>query len=61
MAKKKYDPLKAQAAARRRAHFEAGGSTAMWRGRSCKLDEVKSKARVNKYKCRKRVGTEGDE
>ena len=32
--KKKYNPLKAQAAARRKAHFEAGGTTATGRGRA---------------------------
>jgi len=44
--------LKAQAAARRKAHFEAGGTTAMWRGRAVTLDESKSKARKNKAACR---------
>ena len=56
--KKKYDPIKAQAAARRKAHFAAGGTTAMWRGRAATLDETRSKARVNKYKCRARIGLE---
>ncbi len=55
--KKKYDPMKSQAAARRKAHFAAGGTTAMWRGRAATLDEVHSKARVNKYACRKPVCT----
>jgi len=53
--KKKYDPIKAQAAARRKAHFAAGGTTAMWRGRAATLDEASSKARLNKIKCRKAV------
>jgi len=61
MAKKKYNPMKAQATARRKAHFAAGGTPAMWRGRAATLDEVKSKARVNKYACRQNVGNEGEE
>ena len=56
--KKKWDPVKAQAAARRKAHFAAGGTTATWRGRAATLDEARSKARVNKYKCRKPVRPE---
>jgi hypothetical protein len=52
--KKKYDALKAQATARRKAHFKAGGTTAMWRGRSVRLDETYSKAHLNKYACRGR-------
>jgi hypothetical protein len=56
--KKKYDPLKAHAAARRKAHFANGGTTATWRGRAATLDETYSKARINKYLCRKRVHTE---
>ena len=56
--KKKYNPLKAQAAARRKAHFEAGGTTAMWRGRAATLDETHSKARKNKFACRGRVHPE---
>lgn len=50
--KKKYNSLKVQAAARRKAHFAAGGTTAMWRGRAVTLDESKSKARKNKAACR---------
>ena len=53
--KKKYDPLKMHAAARRKAHFANGGTTTTWRGRAVTLDEVRSKARVNKYACRKPV------
>jgi len=53
--KKKYDPLKMQAGARRKAHFEAGGTTAMWRGRAATLDETHSKARQNKQLCRKPI------
>ena len=56
--KKKYNPLKAQAGARRKAHFAAGGTTAMWRGRAATLDESSSKARKNKYACRGRVECE---
>ncbi len=51
---KKYDPIKAQAAARRKAHFAKGGTLAMWRGRAATLDESKSKARKNKMACRGR-------
>ena len=53
--KKKYDSLKLQAGARRRAHFAAGGTTATWRGRAVTLDEGTSKARRNKIACRGRV------
>lgn len=53
--KKKYDSIKAAAAAKRKAHFASGGTPAMWRGRAATLDEVHSKARVNKYACRKPV------
>ena len=56
--KKKYDPIKAQAGSRRRAHFAAGGTTAMWRGRAATLDETHSKARQNKLACRKKVRME---
>lgn len=59
--KKKYNPIKAQAASRRKAHFAAGGTTAMWRGRAVTLDESTSKARKNKVACRGRVNTEHDE
>ena len=58
--KKKYDPLKAQASARRKAHFAAGGTPAMWRGRSACLDESTSKARKNKAACRGRVTTQDE-
>jgi len=56
--KKKYDSLKMQAGARRKAHFAAGGTTTMWRGRAATLDEATSKARINKFKCRDRVKPE---
>ena len=47
-----------QASARRKAHFAAGGTTAMWRGRAATLDEGTSKARLNKIKCRSQVHLE---
>ena len=50
---KKWDGIKAQKAAQRKAHFEAGGTPAMWRGRPARLDESSSKARKNKLACRK--------
>ena len=53
--KKKFDRIKAESAARRKAHFAAGGTLAMWRGRAATLDETHSKARQNKLACRKRV------
>ena len=56
--KKKYDPLKVYAGARRKAHFASGGTTTTWRGRAATLDEKRSKARINKYKCRKKVSAE---
>ncbi len=52
--KKKYNPIKAQASSRRKAHFARGGTPAMWRGRAVTLDETKSKARKNKAACRGR-------
>ena len=59
--KKKYNPIKAQAASRRKAHFAAGGTTAMWRGRAVTLDESTSKARKYKVACRGRVNIDHDE
>ena len=56
--KKKYNSLKLQAGARRRAHFAAGGTTTTWRGRAVTLDEGTSKARRNKIACRGRVNTD---
>ncbi len=50
---KKWDSIKAQKSAQRRAHFAAGGTPAMWRGRPARLDESSSKARKNKLACRK--------
>jgi len=52
---KKFDRIKAEQGSRRKAHFAAGGTTAMWRGRSACLDESTSKARKNKKACRGRV------
>jgi hypothetical protein len=49
---KKFDALKAHKAAARKAHFAAGGTLAMWRGRAVTLDESTSKARKNKFACR---------
>lgn len=38
---------------RRKAHFAAGGTPAMWRGRASRdLDASSSKARKNKLACR---------
>ena len=56
--KKKYNPLKVLAASRRKAHFAAGGTLAMWRGRAATLDESSSKARKNKAACRGRVSVD---
>jgi hypothetical protein len=50
---KKWDPVQSQAAARRRAHFEAGGDTSTWLGRPARF--VDRKARKNKKACRGRV------
>ncbi len=52
---KKFDRIKVEAGARRRAHFARGGTTATWRGRAACLDESTSKARKNKQACRGRV------
>jgi hypothetical protein len=41
--KKKFDPMKAGQSARRRAHFESGGTVAMWRGRSAVFTDRKKK------------------
>ncbi len=57
--KKKFDPIKAHQSSRRKAHFAAGGTPAMWRGRSVRLDESSSKARKNKYACRGKVNLDG--
>jgi hypothetical protein len=54
--KKKFCPMKAEKAAKRKAHFASGGTTAMWRGRSACLDESTSKARKNKRACRGQAG-----
>lgn len=54
MSKKKKQPsiMQMQKSAMRKAHFAAGGTTAMWRGRAVTLDESTSKARRNKRACR---------
>ena len=51
----KFNRIKAEQGARRRAHFAAGGTPATWRGRSACLDESTSKARKNKKACRGRM------
>ena len=52
---RKFNLIKAQKAAARKAHFASGGSLATWRGRATCLDESTSKARKNKKACRERV------
>jgi hypothetical protein len=52
---RKFDPIKAQKTAARKAHFALGGSLATWRGRAACLDESTSKARKNKKACRGQV------
>ena len=52
---KNLNRLKAEQGARRKAHFAAGGTPAMWRGRAAVLDESASKARKDKQACRGRV------
>ena len=51
-AKKKYDPIRAQKAAARKAHFANGGTLYGWRGIAMCLDESTSKKRKNKRACR---------
>ncbi len=46
-------------ASARKAHYAAGGTPAMWRGRSSCLDQAKSKGRQNKMACRGRFNGEG--
>ena len=53
--KNNFDRIKAEQAARRKAHFAAGGTPAMWRGRAATLDVAKSKANQNRLACRGRV------
>ena len=58
MAKKKKTPTlrDMDKAAKRKAHFAAGGTVAMWRGRAVRdLDASSSKHRANKRACRGRV------
>jgi hypothetical protein len=48
--KKKFNSAKVAAAARREAHFAAGGTPAMWRGRAATFTDRKKAA--NKRACR---------
>ena len=57
----KYKPAQISKASRRRAHFAAGLSPAMWRGRSSRdLDASSSKARKNKLRCREKIRPSAD-
>jgi len=58
MVKKKRRVHKTLAGKRREAHFAAGGTPAMLRGRSAHVDESSSKARKNKQACRGRYRDE---
>ena len=49
--KKKWSSVKANKAARRRAHFDQGGTLATWRGRAKCLDPNKRAIR-SKSRCR---------
>ena len=50
---KKFDPLKAQKHAARKAHFALCGDPAQWRPRAvCDLDASTNRARKNKLECR---------
>lgn len=51
--------LKESQGASRKAHFAAGGTCAMWRGRAQTLDERRSKARASALACRGRRWAEG--
>ncbi len=51
--KKSWDPRKATKAAARKAHFEAGGTLAMWRGAAHTFTDRKKAA--NKNACRGKV------
>ena len=48
--KKKFNAAKAARAAMRKAHFAAGGTTAMWRGRAATFTDRKKQK--NKNVCR---------
>lgn len=50
---KKFDAAKAAKSAARKAHFEAGGTTAMWRGRASTFTDRKKKQ--SRRACRGRV------
>ena len=39
--KKKFDTAAAESAAKRKAHFESGGTVAMWRGRATTFTDRK--------------------
>ena len=47
------ESLKSSLAAKRKAHFESGGTLKSWRGATTRLDENHSKARMNKNACRR--------
>lgn len=51
--KKKFDPLKAAAASRRKAYFANGGDLSTWRGRATVFSDKKKAA--SKKACRKKV------
>lgn len=51
--KKKWDPIKAAKAARRKSHFESGGTLVMWRG-AAQTFKDKKKAQARRA-CRGRV------
>lgn len=53
MARKKQDSTKAQKASLRKAHFESGGSTNLWCGKSNAHKDRKKQA--NKKACRQKV------
>ena len=56
--KKDFDPVKANKAAARKAHFENGGTTATWRGRAVTFIDLKTKTRNKRWKWN---GDGGDE
>ncbi len=49
--KPKFDPMKAEQAARRKAHFASGASVAMWRGRAATFKDRKKEQ--SRKACRK--------
>lgn len=52
---KKFDAMKAAKAAIRKAHFAAGGTTTMWRGRGVTFTDRKKRA--NRRACRGNFST----